>query len=331
MHIVTGGAGFIGSAMVWKLNQMGVDNILVVDELASDTKWKNLRGLQFNDLISPEDLIELMVSGGGLPETTKAIIHMGACSSTTETNADYLLNNNFNYTRTLTEFAVEKNIRLLVASSGATYGNGEHGYSDDTTILGKLLPLNMYGYSKLLFDQWAHRTGTLKNIASLRFFNVYGPNEYHKGDMASMVFKSFNRVMDEGKLSLFRSHRPDYQDGEQVRDFVYIKDIVDCMWWLLLHPETNGIYNLGTGIAESWNTLAHAVFNAAGKTPAIDYVDMPPSIRNQYQYHTRADITRIRQAGYDGKFRPVADGVKDYIQNHLMRENPYINNADMEK
>ncbi len=328
MHIVTGGAGFIGSAMVWKLNRMGVDNVLIVDELGSDGKWKNLQGLRYLDIISPEDLLEIIVERGSLPSGTRAVIHMGACSSTTETNADYLVNNNFKYSRTLADKALAAEVRLLAASSAATYGGGEFGYDDGVDNLERLRPLNMYGQSKLMFDQWAHRTGALDNLASLRFFNVYGPNEYHKGDMASMVFKSFNRVKEEGKLSLFRSHRPDYADGEQLRDFVYVKDIVDAMWWLLQNPDANGIFNLGTGREESWNTLAGAVFAAAGKKPDIEYIDMPKSIRNQYQYHTRADITRLRVVGYEGTFRPVAEGVRDYVCNHLMKNNPYINNNE---
>ncbi len=331
MHIVTGGAGFIGSAMVWKLNTMGVDDVWIVDDLGSNNKWRNIQGLKFSEIFSPEDLIEMMLEDNGLPEGTKALIHMGACSATTEQDADYLLNNNYRYSRTITENAIARGIRLLVASSGATYGGGEHGYGDGTDNLDKLRPLNMYGHSKLMFDQWAYRTGALDSLASLRFFNVYGPNEYHKEDMASMVFKTFNRVMDEGIISLFRSHRDDYADGEQVRDFVYIKDVVDCMWWLLMHPEVNGIFNVGTGVAESWNQLAGAVFNAVGKQPHIDYIDMPDSIRNQYQYHTCADITRLRQAGYKGNFRLVGDGVRDYVVNHLMHDNPYINNGITEK
>lgn len=326
MYIVTGGAGFIGSVMVWKLNAMGVDDVLVVDDLGQDEKWRNLRGLRFADLVTPQDFLDMMASTN-FGADVEGIIHLGACSSTTERDAAYLLRNNTQYSRTLAEAALDRGIRFVCASSAATYGGGELGYADDQTLLDKLRPLNMYGYSKLLFDQWASRTHALQRIASMRFFNVYGPNEYHKGDMASMVYKSYARVRDEGRISLFRSHRPDFKDGEQLRDFVYVKDIVDAIWWLVRHPEANGIFNMGTGNEESWNALAHAVFAAAGKEPHIEYIDMPLSIRGQYQYRTRADISRLRAAGYTGAFRSVADGVRDYVQNYLMRDDPHITNG----
>jgi len=328
MYIVTGGAGFIGSVMVWKLNQVGINDIWIVDHLRKGAKWKNLRGLKFSEILSPDDFLSSLLEHGHLPEDTEAIVHMGACSSTTEQDADYLLNNNYRFSRSIAEAVLEQNIRLLVASSAATYGDGKHGYDDGIENLYRLRPLNMYGYSKLLFDQWAAQSGALQKLANLRFFNVYGPNEYHKGDMASMVFKSFNQVIDKGKLRLFRSHRPDYKDGDQRRDFVYVKDIVDAMWWLLTKPDVNGIFNLGTGTEETWNNLAKAVFAAACKPVNIEYLDMPDNIRNQYQYHTKANITRLRDAGYEGIFRPVADGVQDYIVNHLMKDDAYINNED---
>ena len=327
MHIVTGGAGFIGSAMVWKLNQMGQDDVWIVDTLGSGVRWKNLRGLRFSEILSPEDFLASLEEHGHFPDDTDAIIHMGACSATTERDADYLLNNNYRFSRSIAEIAAGQGVRLLVASSAATYGGGEHGYPDDPEIMDRLRPLNMYGHSKLMFDQWAHRNGMLDKLASLRFFNVYGPNEYHKEDMASMVYKSFNRVRDEGKLVLFKSHRPDFRDGEQMRDFVYVKDIVDAMWWLLETPAANGIFNMGTGVEETWNQLAAAVFAAIGKKPDIEYVDMPESIRGQYQYRTKADVSRLREAGYKGEFRLVADGVRDYIVNHLMKDDPYITNT----
>lgn len=327
MHIVTGGAGFIGSVMVWKLNQVGIDDIWIVDRLQKDSKWKNLRGLKFSEIISPDDFLASLLEHGHLPENTEAIVHMGACSSTTEQDAEYLLNNNYRFSQSIAKAALDQDIRLLVASSAATYGDGKYGYDDGEDNLYRLRPLNMYGYSKLLFDQWAARSGALRKLASLRFFNVYGPNEYHKASMASMVFKAFNRVMDEGKLGLFRSHHPNYKDGEQQRDFVYVKDIVDAMWWLLTKPEVNGIFNLGTGVEETWNNLAKVVFAATGKPVNIEYIGMPANIRKQYQYHTKANITRLRDAGYEGTFHPVADGVQDYIVNHLMKDDTYINNC----
>ncbi len=328
MHIVTGGAGFIGSAMVWKLNQMGVDDVWIVDRLETGEKWKNLSGLKFSELLTPDVFLHsIHEHDDSLPREAESVINMGACSSTTERDADYLVENNFHFSKTVAEAALAGGVRLIHASSAATYGGGELGYGDGAENLFDLRPLNMYGYSKLLFDQWAGRTGALARLASVRFFNVYGPNEYHKGDMASMVFKSFHQVREKGVLRLFRSHRPDYGDGEQMRDFVYVKDVVDALWWLAQTPGANGILNVGTGEETTWNQLAAALFAAMGKKPDIDYIDMPESLRNQYQYRTRADISRLRAAGYAGTFRPVAEGVRDYVANHLAQANPYINNG----
>ncbi|MDR0361441.1 MAG: ADP-glyceromanno-heptose 6-epimerase [Planctomycetota bacterium] len=328
MHIVTGGAGFIGSAMVWKLNRMGIDDVWIVDDLGSGPKWKNISGLKFREVMPSNSFLNLLHQGKALPSGTESVIHMGACSSTTETDAEYLLRNNFEFSRYLAMLGIEAGARTLVASSAATYGGGEHGYRDGVELLYRLRPLNMYGYSKLLFDQWAASSGALGRIASLRFFNVYGPNEYHKGDMASLVFKAYGQIGATSRMGLFKSHRPDCGHGEQVRDFVYVKDIVDAMWWLLGHPEANGLFNVGSGRSESWNELARSVFAAMGREPAIDYIDMPLSIRGQYQYRTEADIARLRAAGYEGGFRPLREGVLDYVQNHLAKANPHINNAD---
>ncbi len=330
MHIVTGGAGFIGSAMIWKMNQMGIDDIVIVDDLGSDAKWKNLRRLRFFDIIPPSAFLQLAAQNQGLPDNTKSVLHFGACSSTTEANADYLLHNNYRFSKDLAVLCLnnDRGIRFINSSSAATYGNGEYGYADGIHNLDKLLPMNMYGHSKLMFDQWAARSDLLKRFASVRFFNVYGPNEYHKGEMASMVYKSFGKVKETGRLALFKSHRADYGDGEQQRDFVYVKDVVDCLWWLLENPKVNGILNLGTGEEASWNRLAKALFKAMGKKAAIDFIDMPDNIRGQYQYHTRADISRLRKAGYKGVFRPVETGVEDYVKRYLTKENPYLGNEE---
>ncbi len=330
MHIVTGGAGFIGSAMVWKLNQEGIDDVWIVDDLENGVKWRNLPGLRFSEIMGRDDFLDRLDQDKGLPKGVESVIHLGACSSTTETDADFLLRNNFQFSRILAEAAIASPARLLVASSAAVYGAGERGYGDSEDNLGLIRPLNMYGYSKLLFDEWASRGGALKKLASLRFFNVYGPNEYHKGDMASMVFKAYGQIRNTGRIRLFKSYRKEFADGEQKRDFVYIKDVVEAMWWLVQHPSANGIFNIGSGVAESWNELAAAVFAAIGMEPNIEYVEMPANIRNQYQYHTHADMTRLRQAGYDGAFRSIKDGVEDYVKNHLSKSNPFINNSNRE-
>ncbi|MDR3210451.1 MAG: ADP-glyceromanno-heptose 6-epimerase [Planctomycetota bacterium] len=327
MYIVTGGAGFIGSAMVWKLNREGISDICIVDRLRKGPKWRNLPGLSFTDIVSPEEFLDRLDRSKGLPPTTQAVIHLGACSSTTEADADYLLQNNFQFSRELAEAALARKTRFLVASSAAVYGAGEQGYADHPDNFPRLRPLNMYGYSKLLFDSWAKQSGILDRLASLRFFNVYGPNEYHKGDMASMVFKAYGQIRKTGRIRLFKSYRDDFADGEQKRDFVYVKDVVEVMWWLLNHPEANGVFNIGSGVAESWNELAAAVFSAIEAPPSIEYVEMPASVRHQYQYLTQADMTALRQAGYQGEFRRLHDGVSDYINLHLDRSDPYINNG----
>lgn len=323
MHIVTGGAGFIGSAMIWKLNQMGIDDILVVDNLAASEKWKNLVNLRYADYLHRDAFLKL-VSGGGDPFKPKAIVHMGACSSTTEKNADFLMENNTRYTQTLCRYALAHGARFLNASSAATYGGGEFGFSDDHAGLFKLKPLNMYGYSKQLFDLWAQRQGVLDQIACIKFFNVFGPNEYHKGDMKSVICKAHRQIGEQGLMRLFRSYRKEYPDGGQMRDFVYIKDCVDILWWLLTHPEVNGVLNVGTGIARTWNDLARAVFAAMGKSPRIEYIEMPETIRDKYQYLTRADMGKLRACGYSAPFTSLEDAVKDYVTGYLAKEDPYL-------
>jgi ADP-L-glycero-D-manno-heptose 6-epimerase len=264
------------------------------------------------------------VQANTLPAQITAIVHMGACSSTTERDAAYLMANNTQYTRALAEWALAHRVRFIYASSGATYGNGAQGYSDADDVSLRLKPLNMYGYSKQLFDLWAIRTGAAQRIAGLKFFNVYGPNEYHKGDMRSVVHKAFGQVLDTGAVSLFKSHRPEYRDGEQVRDFVYVKDAVAVMAWLLANPKVNGIFNVGTGTARTWNALVQSVYAAMGRPPRIDYIEMPEALRDRYQYRTEADIRRLQQAGYPEAFHTLEDGVRDYVQNYLMKEDPYL-------
>lgn len=322
MIVVTGGAGFIGSALIAQLNQRRITDILVVDQLATDNKWKNLLNLSFADYVEKNDFLEMVVENK-LSAPIEAVFHMGACTSTTETNASYLIKNNYEYTKLLAQWAVKAGIRFIYASSAATYGDGSEGFSDDEEKIDSLRPLNMYGYSKQLFDLWARRTGLLKKITGLKYFNVFGPNEYHKADMRSFVLKAFEQIVTAGKVRLFKSHKPEYKDGEQLRDFIYIKDAVDMTLFFLDNPGIGGLFNIGTGNARSWNDLVTAVFAAMDKTPVIEYIDMPESIRNQYQYFTEADITKLKQAGYDKKINSLEDAVSDYVQNYLQK-NGYL-------
>jgi len=248
-----------------------------------------------------------------------AVVHLGACASTTQNNADYLMENNYRFSRILVEWAISKNIRFLYASSAATYGSGENGFSDESD-LSILRPLNMYGYSKHFFDLYAERSGLLGKITGVKFFNVFGPNEYHKGDMTSAVFKAFHQVIEDGRIRLFKSYRKDFADGEQKRDFIYIKDCIEVMWWLLTHADVNGLFNLGTGIPRSWNHLAEAVFAAMGQPPRVDYIDMPESLRGGYQYFTKADMMRLNKVGCPLHFHSLEESVQDYVVNHLQAE-----------
>jgi len=319
MIIVTGGAGLIGSAMVWKLNSLGRDDILVVDHLGTGNKWKNLVPLRFMDYLEKDAFIDY-VRNRSLPYPGRidAIIHLGACSSTTERDASYLAGNNFEYSKQLALFALERGARFIYASSAATYGDGELGFSDEDTAIPGLRPINAYGYSKQLFDLWLLRNGLLDKVVGLKYFNVYGPNEYHKGEMRSLVLKAFEQIISSGEMALFRSHRPDYADGEQLRDFVYVKDAVAMTLFFLEHPEANGLFNIGGGNAHSWNSLAAAIFAALKKPARIRYVDMPEQIRNSYQYYTCADVTKLRKAGYHGQATPLEDAVRDYVTNYLV-------------
>lgn len=323
MHIVTGGAGFIGSAMVWKLNQMGVDDILVVDNLAASDKWKNLVNLRFTDYLHRDEFLARITAGAD-PFGARAVVHMGACSSTTEQDADFLMRNNTVYSKAVCAYALANGARLLNASSAATYGGGELGFSDDHAQLGLLKPLNMYGYSKHLFDLWARRTGALDTIASIKFFNVFGPCEYHKGDMMSVVAKAHRQIRATGRMRLFRSYREEYRDGGQMRDFIYIKDCVDILWWLLENRQACGIINVGTGIARTWNDLARAVFAAMGLRADIEYIDMPEGIRDKYQYLTRADMGKLRAMGYAEPFTALEEAVRDYVAGYLDTGDPYL-------
>jgi len=323
MYILTGGAGFIGSALLSYLNSKGRSEILVVDNLASSEKWRNLRGKKFSDYVHKTEFLK-RVENGVMPEKVDAIIHLGACSSTTEMNAEYMMANNYRYSRTLAEWALSKNIRFIYASSAATYGDGARGFSDEDRECEKLRPLNVYGFSKHLFDLWALETKATKKIAGIKFFNVYGPNEYHKGDMMSVICKAHEQILGTGKLKLFKSYRPDYQDGEQKRDFVYVKDCSEVIDWLLSNPTVSGIFNLGTGQARSWNDLAGAVFAAVEKKRNIEYIEMNEELRSRYQYFTEAQMGKLRAAGYTKPFTSLEDGVADYVKNYLAHGERYL-------
>ena len=321
--VVTGAAGFIGRNLVAELNRRGSTELLLVDRLGSDERWKNLVGLQYEDLISPEEFLDRLHGLGDaeLPEI-ETIVHLGACSATTERNADFLLRNNYAYTRALCEWAQQKGVRFVYASSAATYGDGSLGYDDSDATTPGLKPLNMYGYSKHMFDLWALKhdlfTKGENPIVGLKYFNVYGSFEDHKDDMRSVVNKSFGQIGDgSGKVQLFKSHRNDYRDGEQMRDFVYVKDAVDVTLYFAGRREIGGLFNCGTGNARTWNDLVTAVYGAMGHQPKIEYIDMPETLQGKYQYFTEAKVDKLRSAGYSKPFTPLEDGVHDYVTTYL--------------
>jgi len=314
--IVTGGAGFIGANIVRELNARGARDVVIVDRLRSGDKWRNLAGLRFDDFVD-KDIFRDDVLTDDVPYDVDAVIHMGACSSTTETDADYLADNNYRYTRDLCEWCLRHGVRFVYASSAATYGDGARGYSDDDDTTPGLRPLNMYGYSKHMFDLWALEHGLFDRIVGLKYFNVYGPLEDHKGDMRSVVHKAFGQIAETGRVGLFKSYRPEYPDGGQVRDFIYVRDAVDVTLHFLDDRATSGLFNCGTGRSRSWLALAGATFAALDREPAVDFIDMPEELRARYQYHTEADLAKLRDAGYARDFISLEDGVADYVRNHL--------------
>lgn len=319
-YIVTGGAGFIGSNLVAGLNARGIENILIVDHLGKTGKWRNLTGLAFEDYLDKQAFLDLVLQGK--MKDVQAIFHMGACSSTTEDDAGYLMCNNYHYTRSLCEWALIQNTRFIYASSAATYGGGERGYSDEEAQLPHLRPLNIYGYSKQVFDLWAWRQGLFNKIVGLKFFNVYGPGEDHKDSMRSLVHKAYFEILRTGQIHLFKSYRDGYADGEQERDFVYVRDAVKVAFHFLDHPDCSGLFNCGTGQARTWLDLAQALFAAMERTPEIQFTDMPDSIRDKYQYHTQADLSKLRDAGYTEVFTSIEDGIRDYVTRYLIHATP---------
>lgn len=324
MIIVTGGAGFIGSALVWRLNQLGRNDIIIVDHFAEDMKYKNLIPLKFLDLFN-KDEFGMMVNEGFLDKNKFDVLyHLGACSSTTQLDTGYLLRNNYEYTKFLCEKAVKNNIRFIYASSAATYGDGSNGYDDNEDALETLRPLNGYGYSKQLFDVWAQKNGYLKEIAGLKYFNVYGPNEYHKGDMRSIVNKAFYQIKETGKARLFKSYSDKYKDGDQKRDFVYVKDAVDMTIFFAENPVLCGIYNVGTGKANTFNSFVKPIFKVLGVKENIEYFEMPEVLRGKYQDYTQANMSKLLNSGYKKEFTKISDAVTNYISNYLNTDNPYL-------
>ena len=319
MIVVTGGAGFIGSSIVWALNQRGKDNILIVDHLGKDNdKWRNLVPLRYIEYLERDSFIEC-VENDSLPDNISCIIHFGACSRTTESDNTYLVKNNFKYTEAIAAYCLDKHIRLIYASSASTYGNCESDFKDSVDDLENLRPINMFGYSKHMFDLWVKRNDVFDDMVGLKFSNVYGPNEYHKGPMKSVVLSAYEQIRDSHKVELFKSDNDDYKDGEQMRDFIYIKDVVDIVLHFLDHPEINGIYNAGSGKARTWNDLAKAVFKAMGKEINIDYIDMPDNLRAKYQHFTELNMKKLEKTGFNTKFRSMEKNVLDYIQNYLLK------------
>lgn len=334
MIIVTGGAGFIGSCLVAGLQaQKGVMDITVCDYMGQDEKWRNLSKRELRDIVHPDRLFDYLDRH---QSEIEAVFHLGAISSTTETDVDMIMDNNFVLTRRLWNFCAEKEIRFIYASSAETYGDGAQGFKDDETVdsLAKLRPLNPHGWSKHLFDRRIARITQDDSLAikektppqwgGLKFFNVYGPNEYHKGEQKSVVSKLFPQVDAGASAKLFKSHHRNYEDGEQMRDFIYVKDCVDIMLWLYEQPKVTGLYNVGTGKARSFRDLAKAVFAAVDKPPKIQYTDMPVSLRGKYQYFTEADMDKLRNAGYTKEFTSLEDGVRDYVHNYMATNDPYL-------
>jgi ADP-L-glycero-D-manno-heptose 6-epimerase len=314
--LVTGGAGMIGSAVVWQLNRLGADRILIADRLDRTEKWRNLAPLRFLDYLDADDLLRLLETTPERLNDIGTVYHLGACSSTTETDSAYLMRNNFDYTKSLAHWAVGNGTRFVYASSAATYGAREDDFRENLP-LDSLRPLNMYGYSKHLFDQYAERAGLLDRIVGLKYFNVFGPNEDHKGEMRSVVHKAFHQIETTGQLQLFQSHRPDYEHGSQERDFLYVKDAVAMTVYLAGQREAKGLFNLGSGEPHTWLELGAAIFAALDREPQIEFIPMPETLREKYQYRTCATIGKLRAAGYNAPITPLTEAVADYVRRYL--------------
>lgn len=316
--VVTGAAGFIGRNLVAALNARGSKDIMVVDQLDCENK-QNLDGLAFSAYLDKQDFRNDIITDKLKPVDT--VFHIGACSSTTETNEKYITDNNYQYTRDLCEWCLRHNARFIYASSAATYGDGSLGYSDEDCVTPRLKPLNLYGWSKQNFDMWALANGHFDSIVGLKYFNVYGPHEDHKGDMRSVVNKAYGQILKTGEVKLFKSYNPKYKDGEQERDFVYVRDAVKVALFFHDHPEASGLFNCGTGRARTWLDLVNAVFAAMKRKPNISFIEMPENIKDKYQYHTQAEVSKLRRSGYNEEFISLEDGVRDYVQGYLAKKN----------
>lgn len=322
MIVVTGANGFIGSAMVWELNQHGIKDIICVDSVPLTIRPELLKKRQYSQFLLKDELWDFLSTNEA--KKIKWIIHMGACSSTTETNKEFLWENNTKYTQRIFEWCTKNNANLIYASSAATYGAGELGF-DDQTDPEKLVPLNLYGESKVLFDRWALKQGqTPKHWYGLKFFNVFGPNEYHKESMSSVAFKAFNQIKNTGSLGLFKSYNTKYQNGEQMRDFIYVKDVTTWMLELMNKKPDNGIYNMGFGKARTWLDLARSVFSALNKDEKISWLEMPDNIKNQYQYFTEAKMNKWVKAGLSEPKWSLEKATEDYVKNYLLKMDPYL-------
>jgi len=321
MIIVTGAAGFIGSCLVSKLNQEGFTDIILVDDFSDLSKMKNLEGKKYSQKVHRDDFIQWLRDNQRL---VQFVFHLGARTDTTEFNKEIFDKLNLNYSKDVWKLCVEFGMPLVYASSAATYGLGELGYDDNEAVIEKLKPLNPYGDSKNDFDKWALKQERKPYFwVGLKFFNVYGPNEFHKGRMASVIFHAFNQIQEKGMMKLFRSHNPDYKDGEQLRDFIYVKDVVEVCYFLLHHRKDSGIYNLGSGKARTFLDLVKNTFEALNKVPTIDFIDTPIDIRDKYQYFTEANMSKLKSIGYSKPFYTLEEGVKDYVQNYLTAKKYY--------
>jgi ADP-L-glycero-D-manno-heptose 6-epimerase len=323
MIVVTGGAGFIGSVLINFLNGHGLTDILIVDSLGSSNKWQNLNGKLFDNFIHKKDFFKLL-EAGTLPKNTTHIIHLGACSSTMEPDLDYLMDNNYKFSRLLAELAKNQSIPFIYASSAATYGDGTNGFDDNEEKISVLKPLNGYGFSKHIFDLWILKQKFTSQVVGLKFFNVFGPNEYHKGPMRSLIEKAYFQILETNQIKLFKSEHPDYKDGEQKRDFVYVKDICEIIYWFVKNQKQSGIYNLGSGTASSWLELSSAIFSAMNKKENIEFIDLPENLKGKYQYYTKAPIEKLRNIGCNIKFTPLKDSVNDYVVNYLSKEDQFL-------